>query len=166
MDITRRLARAGLIAAGVAVLAGGLAGLLVRGSVEAAYELAYSGGGGTSRARTAVVAGVLLGGAAAGCCLYAAGRLRTAQGGRGVVWLVCALVVGGLSPALFGGGTIIAPRIVGAGASAAEIGADIAAVTPRWYVPVLAVLSMLTVCVVILVAMLLIVPAQRGDDSG
>ncbi|MFB9447542.1 hypothetical protein Dvina_11780 [Dactylosporangium vinaceum] len=161
MDVTRRLARAGLLAAGTAAFAVSLAGVLVRGSIEAAYGLAYSDGG-AGRARTALVVGVLLGAAAAGCCLYAAEHLRT-SGGRGPAWLVCALLAGGLSPALFGGGTIAAPRIVGAGATAAEIGADIAALTPRWYVPVVATLSMLTVCAAILVAMLLVVPAPPAQ---
>src|SRR4051794_36966410 len=100
VDAARKLARVVLLAAGVAALAGGFAGVVARGSIEAAYPLAY-GDGGASRGRAAVVVGLVLGAAAAGCCLYAAEQLRV-HGKRGAVWLVCALLAGGLSPAFFG----------------------------------------------------------------
>jgi hypothetical protein len=161
VEAARKLARVVLLAAGAAVLAGGLAGVVAGGSIEAAYELAY-GDGGAARGRAAVVVGALLAVAAAGCCGYAAEQLRV-HGRRGAVWLVCALLAGGLSPALFGAGTIIAPRIVGAGASAVEIGADVAAVAPRWYVPAVAGLATFGVCAAVVVAMLVAVPRGGSD---
>ncbi|WP_432988080.1 hypothetical protein [Dactylosporangium sp. CA-233914] len=156
--LARGLARWVLLAAGAAALAGGLAGVVARESVEAGYELAY-GAGGADRGRIAVLAGLGLAVAAAGCCGYAAQSLR-----RGVVWLVCALVAAGLAPALFGRGTIVAPRIVGPGASAAEIGADVAAEAPRWYVPATAGLAMLGVCAALLAAMLVALPPRPRDE--
>jgi hypothetical protein len=159
VEASRKAARVLLLAAGFAALFGGLAGVVAWGSIAAAYELAY-GDGGATRGHTAVLVGVGLAVAAAGCCLYAADRLRF--GRRGPAWITCALLVAGLAPAVFGGGTILAPRIAGAGAGSMEIGADVAALAPRWYVPVTAGLAVFAMCAAILVAMLVAVPQRES----
>ncbi|WP_433217935.1 hypothetical protein ACQP00_11080 [Dactylosporangium sp. CS-047395] len=155
MEASRKAAQALVLAAGFAALAGGIAGVVVWRDIEAAYLQAY-GGGGASRGHTAVIAGLALAVAADGCCLYAASQLRS--GRRWPTWLTCGLIIFGLIPAIFGGGTIIAPRIVGVQASAIELGADIAAVTPGWYVPLVTGLSLVALCAAALAAMLAAVP--------
>ncbi|HTJ33230.1 MAG TPA: hypothetical protein VL738_08365 [Dactylosporangium sp.] len=162
MPFSVRLARWVLLAAGAATLAGGLAGLVARGSVAAAYVLEY-GDAGLQRSRIALAAGVILGTAAAGCCLYAAARLRAAA--RGPAWLVCALLVSGLSPVFFGGGTIIAPRVPGQGVTSADLATDLHALAPRWYPPTVAALACFAACAALAAALLLAWPAPADPHS-
>ncbi|GAA2396594.1 hypothetical protein [Dactylosporangium salmoneum] len=157
------VARWVLLAAGAAALAGGLAGLLARAGIVAAYALAYDGGAGPARGHAAVLVGAGLGAAAAGCCAYAAAGVR--QGRRAAAWLVCALLAGGLSPVVFGGGTIVAPRIVGAGASSAEIGADLRALAPRWYVPAVSALACFGAVAALVAALLLFLPPRLLGEA-
>jgi uncharacterized membrane protein YjjP (DUF1212 family) len=66
---------------------------------------------------------------------------------------------------VFGGGTIIAPRIAGRGVSPAELASDLQALAPRWYPPALAALACFGACAALAAAALLAFPSHAEDPD-